>query len=595
MTPDQTASPGQDHLPHNGASAQPDQFNIAQYLPAMARAAPDRPAVLCPHRPDERGRTALTFKALDADSDQLAWGLSRLGLRPGERTLLFVRPGLEFVSITFALFKLGAVPVLIDPGMGRGNLLHCVRQSRPEALIAVPLVHALRLLWAYDSFDSVRLSVTVGQRWFWGGPALRHVRQLGNTTDPFPLAPTTRDTVAAILFTSGGTGIPKGVVYKHGMFDAQVAAIRTHYGIEPGEVDLPAFPLFALFSAALGTTCVIPDMDPTRPAQCNPARIVRAIKEHGVTFTFGSPSIWRRVGPYCVEKGITLPGLSRILMAGAPVRGDVLAPFAKILGPDADTYIPYGATEALPVASIRGSEVLNETWALTRQGRGYCLGCPLPGITVGIIAPEDDAGADPIQNPKSKIQNAVLPPGEIGEIVVSGDVVTHEYFEMPEQTALAKVYGQSAIRNPKSAIVWHRMGDMGYADDRGRLWFCGRKAHRVIMEGGTVLYSVCVEALCEEAYERLLGVRPRAALVGIGAPPSQKPAIIFESTPAPALRAREHELLAALSAYETTRLIRTVLYHPRFPVDIRHNAKINREALARWAQSQIANRGSRIP
>jgi len=575
-----------------------DQFNIAQYLPAMARSAPNRTAVLCPHRADDRGRTSLTFHELDQDSDQYAAGLSRLGLRAGQRTLLMVRPGLDFIALTFALFKAGAVPVLIDPGMGRTNLLSCIRQVRPEAMVAVPLAHAVRVLLAPGAFDAVRLFVTVGRRWFWGGSTLRHVRRLGQDGLPFPMAATARGSAAAILFTSGGTGIPKGVVYEHGMFDAQLAVIRDVYGIQPGEVDLPAFPLFALFSTALGTTCVIPDMDPTRPAQCDPAKIVRAIREHSVTYTFGSPAIWKHVGPYCIENNITLPGVKRILIAGAPVRGEVLAPFVQILGPDADTYIPYGATEALPVASIRGSEVLGETWPLTRQGRGYCVGRPVPGITVRIIRPDDaplspvgrGAGGEgdslPLWN-----ESLVLPQGEIGEIAVKGPVVTREYYDMPEQTRAAKL-NEPLPGAP--ACVWHRMGDMGYLDDNGRLWFCGRKAHRVIMEGGKALYSVCVEALCEEAYERLCGVRPRAALVGLGAPGQQRPVIVFEyNTPGgqlPLVRG----LHAALSAYEMTRNLFKILYCPTFPVDVRHNAKINREALAHWAQSKIENRKSKI-
>ena len=198
------------------------------------------------------------------------------------------------------------------------------------------------------------------------------------------------------------------------MFGAQVEAIREHFQIQPGEIDLPAFPLFALFSTALGTTCVIPDLNPSRPAQCDPDKLIDAIRKHSVTYSFGSPAIWKRVGPRCIERGVKLPNLKRILMAGAPVRGEVLAPFAKILSKDADVFIPYGATEALPVASIRGSEVLNETWALTRQGRGYCVGKPLPGMAVKVVPSTLDGPA-----PKSGIARRCAL-NEIGEIIVSG-------------------------------------------------------------------------------------------------------------------------------------------------------------------------------
>jgi len=576
-----------------------ETFNIAQFLPAMAASAPDRKAVICEHAPDSLGRTSLSFKELNADSDGLAWGLSRNGLKAGQRTLVLVRPGLDFISLTFALFKLGAVPVLIDPGMGKKNLLDCIKQVRPEAFIGISLGHALRVLKGSAAFAEVKLNVTVGRRWFWGGKTLAQIREAENTTEPFPLAPTTNDSPAAILFTTGSTGIPKGVCYKHGMFGAQVTAIRAQYGIEPGEVDLPAFPLFALFSTALGTTCVIPDMDPTRPAQCDPEKIVHAIQKHKVTYTFGSPSIWKRVGPYCLEKKITLPTLKRILMAGAPVRGEVLAPFAKILGPDADTHIPYGATESLPVCSIRGSEVLRETWDLTRQGKGHCVGRPLPGNMVRIIRPDEFRIADcGMRNGPVDVwdEARVLPTGEIGEIVVKGDVVTHDYFEMPEQTQKAKIYE----RRDQDFAVWHRMGDMGYFDEKGRLWFCGRKAHRVIMECGKVLYSVCVEGIFDREIQKICRewlpselkdrATARTALVSV----QRKPVIVIEMFTSPALPKsaafRIAPLIDSLKEHPIVGSIREFLFYPEFPVDIRHNAKINREELARWAEKEIAKR-----
>ena len=542
----------------------------------MARTAPERKAIVCKHRPDAAGRTALTFKQLNLESDCFARGLSQLGLKAGSRALLMVRPGLEFISLTFALFKLGAVPILIDPGMGKKNLFDCIKQAQPEALIAIPRAHLARVLSSHEAFKSIRINVTVGRRWFWGGESLQQVRALGATAENPVLARTTHETTAAILFTTGSTGIPKGVLYTHGMFGAQVVAIQRQYQIKSGEVDLAAFPLFALFSAALGTTCVIPDMDPTRPAECKPEKIVKALQDHEVTYSFGSPAIWKRVGPYCLSRGIKLPALKRILMAGAPVRGEVLAPFAKILSADADTYIPYGATEALPVASIRGSEVLQETWALTRRGGGHCVGKPLPGISLQIVRP--DSAQRSLGDKMIWDDNLVLPPGEIGEIAVKGNVVTREYFKMPEATRNAKIYEKSEDG------FWHLMGDMGYVDENGRLWFCGRKAHRVLKRDCT-LYSVCVEAVFEAAIERIFGAVRRVALVGIGKPGEQSAVILCEQG---SELSRPGKLRDEFNAWrkgeELAAQVERVLSYPaQFPVDIRHNAKINREELSRWA------------
>jgi acyl-CoA synthetase (AMP-forming)/AMP-acid ligase II len=373
------------------------------------------------------------------------------------------------------------------------------------------------------------------------------------------------------------------------MFGAQVSAIRAAYGIQPGERDLPAFPLFGLFAPALGTTCVIPEMNPSRPAQCDPAKIAKAIQAHEITYTFGSPAIWRRVGPYCIEKGITFPNVRRILIAGAPVRAEVLEPFKKIL-PNGDTYIPYGATEALPVATIRGSEVLSETWALTRAGKGYCVGRPLPGVTVRVIA------CAPAVDESGQWERAfVLPAGAIGEIVVKGPVVTREYCNMPEQTRAAKIYeaysprrrGDAEKGNENETDVWHRMGDMGYLDEQGRLWFCGRKAHRVILSREKILFSVCVEAIVEAFMGDVLKCGIRTALVGIGEPGSQKGVIIVEAPKHLSTRVFQ-KLVPDLEKWRATEplardIIGIALYRKPFPVDVRHNAKIDREKLGRWA------------
>jgi acyl-CoA synthetase (AMP-forming)/AMP-acid ligase II len=535
-------------------------LNIAAHLPRMAGKHPDQPAVIHP-----KTGAQLTFRQLNEDCDRCAWGLSRLGIGRGVRTVLMVRPGLEFFSLAFALFKLGAVPVLIDPGMGRANLLSCIEEAAPEAFIAIPLAQAARVLRP-RAFRTVRTAVTVGRRWFWGGPTLAQVRE--SSWREFPCAPTCADDAAAILFTSGSTGAPKGVRYEHGMFDAQVRELRDCYGIKEGEVDLPAFPLFALFSVAMGVTIVIPDMDPAHPAQVDPEKFVAEIQRHRITQSFGSPAIWDRVGRYCVERNLTLPSLTRVLMAGAPVSPAILERVQRILPNHADAHTPYGATEALPVSSITAREVLNETAALARAGKGTCVGKALPGITLRVIRITDEA--IPYWDDR-----LVLPRGEIGEIVVKGSVVTREYFKREKATALAKI--------PDGPSWWHRMGDVGYLDERDRLWFCGRKADRVQAAQGT-LFTVPCEAIFNQHAHVF-----RSALVGIGPIGNHRPVIVIEPHPdtfpatAAATARFTDELLKLGSANPLTAGIASVLFHRSFPVDVRHNVKISRDKLALWA------------
>lgn len=543
--------------------------NIAEHLSRMAQRYPRKRAVVCPAGRAAAGNVAyshLTFLELSQQTDRYARGLERIGITRGMRTILMVRPGLDFFALTFALFKLGAVPVLIDPGIGRAGLVRCLANVEAQAFIGIPLAQLLRTLHP-RAFKSVSISVTVGRRYLWGGHRLRDLRS--ERRQPCEMAPTRGDETAAILFTSGSTGPPKGVVYQHRMFDAQVRLLQSHYGYGPDEIDLATFPLFALFDAAVGMTAVIPDMDPTRPGSVDPTRIIEAIQNQGCTHMFGSPALLERVGRYGAAHEIKLPSLRRVVTAGAPVRPETLERFGRMLSDEAEIHTPYGATEALPLASISSKEILADTKHRTARGEGTCVGRPLSGIDVRIIEITDE----PIAEWRDVRQLAA---DQVGEIVVKGPVVTLEYFRQPRATALAK------IRD--GADLWHRMGDTGYLDEQGRLWFCGRKAHRVVTEHGT-LFTVP----CEAIFNQHPRVR-RTALVGVGQPGRQRPVLCVE--PEAGGRASDRarltrELLALGAADERTREITTVLYHPGFPVDVRHNAKIFREKLAVWAAESV--------
>ncbi len=551
----------------DNSSAHP--VNVARYLRTMAKVQPYRRAVVYPATRDADGRVAyahLTFRQLDRESDCFAHGLEKAGIGRGVRTILMVRPSLEFFALTFAMFKVGAVPVMVDPGMGVVRMLACLRESRAEALIGIPPAHVLRTLCP-QYFKSVKTAVTVGRRWFWRGLTLKDIRMI--PWKPFSIAGTTKDETAAILFTTGSTGPAKGVVYTHGIFDAQVRLIKGQFGITPDEIDLPTFPLFALFDPALGMTAVIPDMDPTRPANVDPEKIIEAVVNHGVTNMFASPALLNRVGRYGKDKGIKLPSLRRIISAGAPASPANIAQFSTMLDADAEIHTGYGATEAMPVSSFSSREILSETAKLTEQGFGICVGRPIQGIEVRIIAISD--------NPVSHwSEELVLNEGEIGEIAVSGDIVTPGYFQRPGHDAASKI--------PDNGRLWHRMGDLGWQDNKGRIWFCGRKNHRVTTADKTLFTIPC---------EAIFNNHPavfRSALVGVGMPPYQRPVICIELE-------QEHkdtdheflvrELMELAQENVLTERLEAFLFHPGFPVDVRHNSKIFREKLAVWAQRKL--------
>jgi acyl-CoA synthetase (AMP-forming)/AMP-acid ligase II len=539
---------------------------------------PDGPT---PHRD-------ITFRELNADADAIAHGLAAAGVTRGTRAALMVPPSPDFFALTFALLKVGAVPVLIDPGMGTTNLGKCLDESEPAAFIGVAKAHAARRLlgWARKS---IRTTVNVGRWRLYCHTSLERLREAGRKRGgAYPMPNSAATEPAAVLFTSGSTGPAKGVVYTHGVFAAQVELLKTTYGIEPGEVDLCTFPLFALFGPALGMTCVIPDMDASRPATIDPHKALSQIKQFGVTNLFGSPAVIRRLGE--LPDAAPLATLKRAISAGAPAWAASIERFVRLLPDGAEVFTPYGATEALPVANIGSREILAETRQLTEQGKGVCVGRPVTGVEVRVIRISD--------SPIPEWDDSLLAsPGEVGEFVVRGPIVTREYYNRPDATKFAK------IRDPKAGEVLHRMGDVGYIDDRGRLWFCGRKSHRVVTPHGT-LFTDMVEPI----FNTVPGVA-RTALVGVTRGGVTHPVVLAEvDDPGARNIYRDHPDVRAAKGwkvdevvwdviasalrdvaqrYSHTNAITTFVFHDRFPVDVRHNSKIFREKLAEETDKRL--------
>jgi len=516
-----------------------------------------------------------------------------------------VRPTTEFFLLMFALFKAGAVPVMVDPGIDRRALRQCLDEAQPEAFIGIPLAQMARVLLGWAKSAQVR--ITTGRRAILADATLAQVerdgRRLLSTAGAVRLMETGADDTAAILFTSGSTGVPKGVVYRHRHFVAQIAMLRDAFGIEAGGIDLPTFPPFALFDPALGLTSIIPDMDPTRPASADPRKLLRAITRFNVSQLFGSPALMAVLANH----GAKLPTIKRVTSAGAPVPPGVIAKMHALLPDDAQFWTPYGATECLPVAVIEGRELLTLR-ERTERGAGTCVGRTVAPNEVRLILINDE----PIEQWSDEL---LVKHGQIGEITVAGPSVTDSYFNRDAMTRLAKIRearrpteaspaegggleeppplplagegwgeGASTASESISERIVHRMGDLGYFDDEGRLWFCGRKSQRVVTAGGT---------LCTEQVEPVFNTHPdvrRTALVGIGTWGEQVPVLYVELNPGIARREQArivHELLHIGEGFVHTASIRRILFHDGFPVDIRHNAKIGREKLAAWAALQI--------
>lgn len=539
--------------------------NIAGCMSEMARRLPNQLALVVPrgrHQPLTEG-----YIRFDLISNLCARGLRQVGITENMRTVVMIPPGDSLAVFVFALFKLGAIPVMIDPGMGLRGIGKCIADAAPAAFVGTAKAHWGRRLLGWGR-PTVTIKVMTDNNDF-GVHGVEDIVEKG-ASQSF-VASTTRlaDDHAAILFTSGSTGPAKGAVYTHGMFQEQIRVLRDEFRIQPGEVDLCTFPLFALFAPALGMTSIVPDMNPTRPALADPRKLVQAILDYEVTNLFGSPALINVLSRYGEQHSIKLPTLRRVISAGAPVSASVVERMSRMLQPGVQVYTPYGATEALPISVIGSDEILGETSRKTDQGAGICVGRTVGNIQARIVAIHDE----PL--PCDSAATIELPTGQRGEICVSGPVVSQSYWNRPDADALHKFRS--------AGVVWHRTGDIGYFDDLGRLWFCGRKAHRVVLPDQT-LFTIPVEAVFN-AHPDVY----RTALVGVARGRRLIPALCIELERRCRRRTRDviAELKSIQGRHPHTGAVQHFLIHRGFPVDIRHNAKINREQLGHWAARRL--------
>tara|TARA_R110000868_G_scaffold38661_1_gene135046 strand:- start:59032 stop:60588 length:1557 start_codon:yes stop_codon:yes gene_type:complete len=514
-------------------------MNIANRLLEFAKSHPSKTAII-----DTRTDESISFSELEDKIARICHSLLAKGLKPGSRTLLFVKPSLDFHALVFSLFKIGIIPVLIDPGMGRKNLLAAIAHTKPDAMIAEPIVHYLSYFFRRP-FKSIRHRVwTKDIKRFLKSKRAEDVAQV----DP--------NNTAAILFTSGGTGRPKGVVYTHQIFFEQTRMLQEMFNLNSDDIDLPGFPLFSLFTLAMGMTTLIPDMDPSKPGKCDPAKLSANILKYQATFVAGSPAIWERVANFATESELQFQSIKQVVMFGAPVRNELHEQLIKLL-PNGNTYAPYGATEALPLCLSDGRWLLQNTKDKTNAGAGTCVGAAVAGVEIKILRILD-------REVRHLEDHLVLGPEQVGEIIVKGPTVTRSYDQMPEATANAKIQDGDDF--------WHRMGDIGYLDQNQRLWFCGRKAHRVESNFGL---------LCPIQVEAIFNQHPkvkRSALIGNS---ENVPAIVVEliSGQKPNLRLKE-ELTQLATTSSKTSSISLIFFSSSFPVDVRHNIKIDRKKLA---------------
>lgn len=538
----------------------------------IARRDPNRPASIHVRRPlmGRRRQRTTTYAQLSHRAEATAVGLREIGVREGTLCSFMVPPGEDAMVLALALWRVGAVMVGIEPhSHGLSKVARCLDRVGPEVFFGTPEAQLARRVFGWGR-GTIRTSVTVG------GPALPGVRTLASLerpwlADPRP-ADVSPDDPAVIAFTTGSTGAPKPTVMTHRNLTAMLRAVSAQWGLEESGdiVDMPTFPMFWIIGLAHGGTVVVPPMDfaTKGPGDADPAMLVRTIRDYHVGSMFASPALLTNLARHCREQQITLPSVRRIVAGGAEINGPLYAAVKAALV-DGEMYSNYGATEALPVAEIAGDTVMGETWARSETGAGVCVGDPLPGVEVRIVGIHDDAI-------ETMDDAAVMPVGAVGEVIARSPHVSDRYYDAPDDMRANKI--------ADGDTRWHRLGDTGYLDDQGRLWVCGRRSHRVVTAARTY-FPLC----CEPVFNTHPDVA-RSALIGpslsrrIDAPATTGPtaAICVELVPHASHRVDRvvQELRQLADSFEATKGIDTFVVVDVLPVDKRHNAKIDRPALA---------------
>ena len=497
----------------------------------------------------------IDFASFVARVDAVAGALAGRGLRPGDRVAMLVPPGIDLIVAVYGVWRAGGVTVIADRGLGLRGLGAAIRSARPT--------------WAIGS----RAARVVGAAMRWA-PRARRVDVAELMREAGVDAPTAAvahrpgpDDEMAILFTSGATGPAKGVRYRHRQLAAQRDALAATYGIAGEDRLVAAFAPFALYGPALGVPTALADADVTKPGTLTARALDDACRAVGATLVFASPAALANVVATAPASG-ALDGLGAVRLvfsAGAPVPSEILRAVAA-LAPKARLHTPYGMTEALPVADVdlAAIDAAEAGEAAAGGTGGVCVGHPVRGAEVR-VAP---LGFDALRGVPEPV-----PIGATGEILVRAAWVSEGYLGRWRTERLAR-----------PGDGWHRTGDVGHLDAGGRLWVEGRSVHVIDTADGP-LTSVPIERAVERALVPVAKARAgRVAAVGVGPAGCAQLVLVLEGDADGLADAPTSAAARAAAA----RPVAAVLSVAEMPVDIRHNAKIDRAALARWASALLA-------
>jgi olefin beta-lactone synthetase len=511
-------------------------MNIASVLKEQARRLGDRPAIV------ERER-AISFRDLSRATASTAADLVRAGVRPGMRALVFSPMSIALYTTMIALFRRRVMAVFVDPSAGRDRLERCVRRARPDAFIAIPRAHWLRL--TSPAIRAIPIKAAIGRH----VPLAATIGQRVTAEDP-GIEACDPGTPAIMTFTSGSTGEPKAAVRTHGFLLAQHRALVESLELMEGEIDLCTLPIFLLANLGSGVTSVIPDADLRAPGAIDAAPVVAQIRATRPVRTVASPALLARLVEHAQRDRGALESFRRIYTGGAPVFPRMLDAIAAA-APNAAVVAVYGSTEAEPIAEIDRRDITDDDRRAMAGGAGLIAGRPTPSIRLRIIPDRWGTPVGPWTT--AALVRESLPSPQIGEIIVSGDHVLSGYLDGK---------GNEETKIDVDGTIWHRTGDAGYLDASGRLWLLGRCAAKA-SDGAGVLYPFAVECAADGA----AGVGRTAFVMHRGAR-----VLVAEMRDDAEVRKALLERLAWARLADIVRV-------DRIPLDRRHNAKVEYAAL----------------
>lgn len=557
-----------------------DIFDLAEITREVASRDPERDAVIQPNGRDANGKRLYrkhSYREFSSDIESVAVGLREIGIAERTRTVFLAPPSYESCVVGLALTRVGATLVWIDPGVGYLNVAERLNRLNVEAFVGIPVAHLGRMAFGWGKrFTSKAIVV--------GGPGFPGAHTVASLRRPIPAeirrASVTAEDPATIMYTTGSTGPAKPALYRNRELSNVFRAVHHTWRfseIEGVPIDMPVFPAFFAVGLSAGGTIVIPPIDFVRqkPAKVNPRALLEVINDCGVQTLFASPVILENLSKLGRDEGARAPSMLTAVGGGAPLYSHVIGPLQAMLGVGGSVHADYGATEALPVTEMPGPEALEETYPATARGAGLCVGYPLPRVSLKIVAIDEE--------PIATLADArELPLGEVGEIIARGPHISPMYADDVESTDKNKIKGPDGE-------IWHRLGDAGYLDQKGRLWVCGRLGHRITSANGLMF-----PLMCEPIFDAHPAVR-QSGLVGV--PNSAKPGVAIpvicveladpKAHSKAQLDALRAELLSMAASHASTRGISHLIFHKKLPVDPRHNSKIERPALALWAAKHM--------